>query len=375
MAPQAARLTGWLRAAEGELQQVCGGDLATPEGGHRSLAGWLAEVHRASPSAIGRDLRVSAALRSMPLVADAVLDGVLTPGQAAVLSRLVAHIDLDALAESQPQLIEVARPMDPAQLGEWVRELIATHCEPALDAEARRGRDKRYVQTRREADSVLRGSFLLAAEDSEALLTVLEPLARRDGLSDTRTAGQRRADALVDICEQVLRHGDLPDAGGQRPQLAYVLPAQWAAAHTAGAACRDCGPRCDAHRPPSFADTVTASLSSEPGDTGARGVPSGHSCAVGAWTGPQTRSRIEALLCDARITRVLLDSLGQVTGLEAISDTVTAAQRRALAARDRGCAVRGCTRPPAMCDAHHLQSRADGGPTDLANEPARQRRS
>jgi hypothetical protein len=96
-------------------------------------------------------------------------------------------------------------------------------------------------------------------------------------------------------------------------------------------------------------------------------VAAEHGCAVAAWTGPQTRARIETVLCDARITRVLLDSLGQVTGLESLTDTVTKAQRRALAARDGGCAVRGCTRPPAMTDAHHLQARADGGPTSMAN--------
>ena len=361
VAPQVARLTGWLRAAEGQLQQVVGGELPTADGGRRSVAGWLADVEHATPSAVGRELKISAALRSLPLVADAVLDGLLTPDQAAVLSRLVGRIERDALAESQPQLIAVAAPLDPVELARWVRELIATHCEPELDAQEQRGRDRRYLQTSREADGSLRGRFVLAAEDSEALLTVLEPLARRDGLSDTRSSGQRRADALVEVCEQVLRHGDLPDSGGQRPHLAYVLPAEWAAARAAEAACRDCGARCEVHRPPSFADTVAAST-----PDGA-GVPASHACAVAAWTGPQTRSRMEALLCDARISRVLLDTFGQVTGLEALQDTVTAAQRRVLAARDGGCSVRGCTRPPAMCDAHHLDSRADGGPTTLGN--------
>jgi hypothetical protein len=64
---------------------------------------------------------------------------------------------------------------------------------------------------------------------------------------------------------------------------------------------------------------------------------------------------------------VLLDDLGQVTGLESLTDDVTAAQRRALAARDLGCVARGCTRPPAFCDAHHLTARADDGPTVLGN--------
>ena len=46
---------------------------------------------------------------------------------------------------------------------------------------------------------------------------------------------------------------------------------------------------------------------------------------------------------------------------------VTAAQRAALVVRDGGCAVAGCDRPPAWCEAHHLRHWLHGGPTDLAN--------
>ena len=50
-----------------------------------------------------------------------------------------------------------------------------------------------------------------------------------------------------------------------------------------------------------------------------------------------------------------------------MTDSITPAQRRALTARDVSCVARGCTRPPAMCDVHHLTARADGGPTTLNN--------
>ncbi len=82
----------------------------------------------------------------------------------------------------------------------------------------------------------MHGRFVLTAEGAEAFLTALEPMARRTTTNDERTAGQRRADALVELCEQVLRRGTLPDAGGLRPQLSYVLPADWAAAEHAQAA-------------------------------------------------------------------------------------------------------------------------------------------
>jgi hypothetical protein len=49
------------------------------------------------------------------------------------------------------------------------------------------------------------------------------------------------------------------------------------------------------------------------------------------------------------------------------SRVVTAAQRAALVVRDGGCAVPGCDRPPAWCEAHHLVHWLHGGPTDLQN--------
>ena len=120
--------------------------------------------------------------------------------------------------------------MDPIALASHVRQLIATWVEPVLDHDAASSSAKRYLKTRREDDGSVRGSFRIAAGDAESVLTALERLARRQGLSDTRSAAQRRADALVEVCEQVLRHGELPDAGGSRPQLSYVVPADWASA-------------------------------------------------------------------------------------------------------------------------------------------------
>lgn len=362
--PQVDRLVGWLGAAGAALQHATGGQLPTDDGGRRSVVGWLAQTGRTSPSAAGAALRVSSALRDLPLVADAVLDGVLTPEQAAVLARLVGKIPVEALHDCQPQLVEVAAGRNPVELEQWVRHLVATHAEPVFERDLEAGRRRRFLQTSREADGCLRGRFVLAPEQAEAVLTALEPLARVAGREDTRSIGQRRADALAELAEQVLGHGDLPVSGGQRPQVSYVLPADWAAARQAEAICRDCGPRCEAHavrRAPSLAATVTGSL------PGLAGLPAEHACAVGAWTGPQSRGHVEALLCDARITRVLLDSIGQVAGLESLTDDVTPRQRRALAARDLGCAAHGCTRPPALCDAHHLVRRADGGAHTLDN--------
>jgi hypothetical protein len=229
------RLGGWVSCAAGQLAAATGGRVATEDGGDRSVAGWLAEATRTSPSVAGSRLRVSTALRDLPLVAQAVLDGVLTQEQAAVLSRLVGQIPLPDLSEVEPQLVEVAAGRDPGALAQWVRHLIATHCEPALEADEATAHDRRTLVIRQDPDGMVRGRFALAPGEGEPLLTALEPLARRQGDSDTRTAGQRRADALTELADRALRHDDdLPAHGGQRPAPVPSASSPVAVAPSAG---------------------------------------------------------------------------------------------------------------------------------------------
>jgi hypothetical protein len=47
--------------------------------------------------------------------------------------------------------------------------------------------------------------------------------------------------------------------------------------------------------------------------------------------------------------------------------TATPAQRRALALRDRGCIIPGCSIPADACQAHHVTDWATGGSTELSN--------
>lgn len=67
------RLDGWVSAASGQLQAATGGQVPTPDGASRSVAGWLAEATRTSPQSAGARCRTAATLRVLPLVVDAVL--------------------------------------------------------------------------------------------------------------------------------------------------------------------------------------------------------------------------------------------------------------------------------------------------------------
>jgi hypothetical protein len=206
-----------------------------------------------------------------------------------------------------------------------------------LEAEEAAAEERRFFSYRNTHNGSWRGSFELPDAAMEAVLTVLEPLARRDGDADRRSAGQRRADALRDVFGLALSHGDLPDAGGERPRLTYVLP--------------------DLSDPTATRLEQSLDLDRHPGEH----------CPVGMWTGPATRVQVQTLLCHAQVQRLTVGQDGRIVSLEAFTDTITRAQRRAIAARDRCCVAKGCTKPPAFCDVHHLRALADGGATEVDN--------
>jgi hypothetical protein len=350
----AQRLLGTADQALGVLHDRYQGSVVTNPGSDgpplfQPTQGWWRDAAVRTGQQAGSDVRRAAVLRSLPVLAAAVVDGVLSQEQVAVLCRLHGKLALEDLQASQVQLVTVATGMNTDALARWVAHQIATHCEPALDEEQERAREKRYLQLRHAPDGTVRGTFVLAGEDAEAVLTVLEPLARKQGGEDRRSAGQRRADALVDVFAGAAAWMDLPVAGGQRPTVSYVVTADWCAARPA------------------------RRLADQLSQVGAAASAGLHPAALeryspdGAWTGPQTRARIEAALCDARISRMLVDPHGAIVSLESLTDAITSAQRKAVSTRDRHCVAKGCSRPPAFCDVHHLTHREDGGVTSVEN--------
>ena len=289
------------------------------------VAWWWRDANGITGEAAGHAVRRATGLRSLPEVAASAVDGELSIEQAGAFVPLVGKLDEVELHDMQPLLIDGAKGRTVEGIQQWVRTLIAINAEKDLEGEQESAAGRRYLKHRLTADGMLRGSFAITAENAEIVLPVLESLARRESKEDERSAGQRRADAFVDVFDGAARWMDLPQAGGQRAQISYVISCEWAA-----------------------------------------GIE-GADPARGAWTGPQTRGRMEAMLCDGRLSRLLLDAEGQVASLVAVNDEITRAQRRAVAARDRCCVARGCNRPPAFCDVHHLIARKDGGPTEMGN--------
>ncbi|MCW2642543.1 MAG: hypothetical protein JWP76_4849, partial [Dactylosporangium sp.] len=141
--------------------------------------------------------------------------------------------------------------------------------------------------------------------------------------ADLRTPGQRRADALVEVCRIAMARGDLPDNGGDRPQVVVTVDL----------------------------DTLRTQLGAATLDDGS----------------PLSGAAARRLACDAAILPAVLGGAGQVLDVGRERRLFTGPIRRALVLRDRGCAFPGCDRPPRWCDGHHITHWADGGPTNLTN--------
>jgi hypothetical protein len=128
---------------------------------------------------------------------------------------------------------------------------------------------------------------------------------------------------LVEVCRLALTTGDLPDNGGDRPQVVVTVPFD----------------------------------------------PLRHALGVGAFDNGDriTAATARRLSCDARILPAVLDGNGLPLDLGRERRLITGALRRALVLRDGGCAFPDCDRPPRWCDGHHVRHWADGGDTSLAN--------
>jgi hypothetical protein len=168
------------------------------------------------------------------------------------------------------------------------------------------------------------GSYTLHSAGQEILMTAINALAK-PVKGDDRTPTQRRADALVTIAEMAMRSGELPVTGGVKPHV-----------------------------------TVIATLPTMTGSDGAAAAD----YAFGATTSSEWARRFS---CDANVARVVFGAEGAILDAGRSTRTFTAAQVRAIVARDRRCVWPGCDAPPGWCECHHCQHWAGNGRTDVSN--------
>ncbi|WP_406082218.1 HNH endonuclease [Micromonospora zamorensis] len=317
------------------VREVDGRGTAVAQGAS-STAVWLRERLRLTIPAARRLVDLAACVDAAPTaVRGALAAGAVSVEQVRVIADTVATVQSTAGPEVADKavgvLTEWAGQFDPTllrKLGTRILDHVAPDiadaaARAALDAEAARTTRDRHLTISEQTDGRLRLTATLDAETAALLRAAIDPLSAPAGPDDQRCAGQRRHDALADVCRLALRAGELPEHGGDPAQIVVTT---------------------------SY-DTLTRQLGDGALDLGLHLTP----------------ETVRRLACDAAILPAVLNSTGQPLDLGRQRRLITGPLRRALVLRDRGCAFPGCDRPPRWCDAHHIHHWADGGPTNLNN--------
>jgi len=74
---------------------------------------------------------------------------------------------------------------------------------------------------------------------------------------------------------------------------------------------------------------------------------------------------LRMLCCDAAVVPIVMNGAGQPLDVGRATRTIPDGLRRAITARDQGCARPGCGRPPSWCEVHHVVPWEEGGETKL----------
>ena len=326
-------------------------------------AGLLNQVSGRSRSEAARNVRAEAEIEQMPAARAGVSDGEISLANAASLTKAARKTSAGAV-DGDADLVEMAKTLPEDEFAQVAQRWTIQHQDAEdLSARHRRNRRNRHVRfwngddgavhmrgsfdaemgariqqrLQREAERLRQTDRKRPQEGQEPTVPGVEDAAigRENGAADTpRTRDQRMADALDALvtggADGSMLAGDQPDDGS-----------------VAGAE----------YRPPSTEIIVRADLEVLLGDAG------GYAEILGS--GPIPPSALQRLCCNADLSVVLfadkLTPLCETTP----SRAPTAAQRRALVARDGACI--GCGAAPHQCEAHHIIPWACRGKTRIDN--------
>ncbi|MGH3833440.1 MAG: DUF222 domain-containing protein [Pseudonocardiaceae bacterium] len=256
---------------------------------------------------------------ALPNTAAALAAGEIGPAQVRVITETMNAIPTSVGATdretAEAELARYARSFDPTSLHKIGRHILAH-----LDPDGPQPREPEPTTTgelrlRERRDGRLGLDGFLEPEHSAAFRALIEqfssPRPAAEGIPDPRTTDQRNADALLEVCGLARAAQDCPTTAGEPPHLTVTL--DWEALRTGlGVATLDYGT-------------------------------------------PLSASEARRWACDAKIIPIVLGGASEPLDVGRAMRTVPLSLRRALVARDGGCAFPGCDRPPGLCQSHHAR--------------------
>ncbi len=398
---QLGAITSLLGAATNGILRRFDADYGHDADGYATSSAWLAARNRLGP----RDAR--AAVRQMRLLARhprldaATATGALTISWAREIAGWTGRIDHDDLqAEADKILVEAAA----AGAGLDDLKLIAQAAyeawraqepDPDEDPHGRGFGDRDLLlDTTMDGAGRIRGD--LTPECAAAVTAVLEALGKRRGPEDFRTIGQRYHDALQEACELLIRAKMVPDRAGADTRVDVTIPLSDLLAMDGASVVEDTWLRARAgeHGYLSGKDAQAAACDAliVPVVTGSpdwdligemitlvtdaynhAGRAPGTPLPPEAWQALQYALARRAIrfvsgpgaLASALRRTLLGKPLNTKSAILDIgyADTIPDYIRKAVIARDKGCAWPGCNRRPAACDVHHVKHKRHGGKT------------
>src|SRR6266540_3789701 len=269
----------------------------------------------------------------LPKVREALHEGALDPKHVDAIARVVndvpdwANYQHRDLVETT--LTDTARVCTPRVVAEHGRVLLdhinVDSANPKLEDEQADPTNTFHYSRTRNGGIKYRGQ--MDAETADELEAMLGPLAKPqkqpDGSPDPRSVPERQGDAVCDIIHLATKSDGLPKHGGSRPHLNVHLNL----------------------------NVLTDAVGTATLDSGT----------------PLCPSAARRIGCDADIIPIILNGDSVPLDVGRTRRLVKPAQRKALVARDRGCAYPSCPLAARWCDAHHVRSWIDVGKTDLAN--------
>ncbi|MGM7775472.1 DUF222 domain-containing protein [Arthrobacter sp. KNU-44] len=293
------------------------------------------------------------------LLAEALSTAAVPSRSATIISMAldqVRHIaDADTAHQMEHSLTRTAVESDPDFVSRmakrWVDAIDQDGSEPG--EEELRHRQGAFIRKPRRGLHHL--EIFATAEQFETLATAmntaanprLQPNAAGTGTGtgtgpatgpdlDRRSRAQKLLDGLTGACAVALATGELPANGGLRPQLMVTIDYRDLLEHL---------------------------------DHLGRETPAGPRLSSGASTfqGPLHPAVIRKIACDADIIPVLLGSDSRVLDIGRTTRIFPPHIRKAIIARDQGCAFPDCTIPAPWCEAHHITYWSHGGTTGTDN--------
>ena len=355
--------------------------------GAASTAAWLRAYTRCDTVAGSRMVRTARMLEVLPLLASRFADGIVGAEHMSAVAGGAARVPDEVLALSDKTFADFAGVARPSEFHRVAKRVAACHDEEAVARDAEAAYERRHVSLGQTFGGVFHLAGQLDPEGGAALQAALESLMTPMGREDGRSAGQRRADALVELTGVALRSAELPDCGGERPRVTFTAGAGMLGGALAGAGALG-GTAGGALGGVAAAD---AAAGGGPGpDPGLRLGPglglglglglgdlSGSAVAVGVFGHGDPHllgngalvpvETIRRMCCDADLNVVLQDCAGEVLHYGRSRRSHSPAQRRAVVLRDGGCVFPHCDRPPAHCQVHHVTYWSQDGSTDLDN--------